>query len=126
MWFLVILALAKNIIPLIRQKSFLEKTKKGGMARDVTNRGGVRGASPPAFTRTTITSKSPSEAVFIHDNQHFRNFDDNSLGKLSSVIFVTMMTVDDFTTMKDNFNLSSSMTTTTRIPINDDGTNWAH
>ena len=35
------------------------------MARDVTNRGGVRGASPPAFTRTTGTSKSPSEAVFI-------------------------------------------------------------
>jgi len=32
------------------------------MARDVTNRGG---ASPPAFTRTTSTSKSPSEAVFI-------------------------------------------------------------
>ena len=27
--------------------------------------GGPGGASPPAFTRTTITSKSPSEAVFI-------------------------------------------------------------
>ena len=27
--------------------------------------GGSGGASPPAFTRTTITSKSPSEAVFI-------------------------------------------------------------
>jgi len=37
MWFLVILnALAKNMIPLIRQKSFLEKTNKGGWARDVT------------------------------------------------------------------------------------------
>jgi len=36
------------------------------MARDVTNRGGSGGASPPAlFTHTTITSKSPSEAVFI-------------------------------------------------------------
>ena len=56
MWFLVILnALAKNIIPpfaLIRQKSFLEKTKKGGMAHDVTTEGGSGGASPPAFTRT--------------------------------------------------------------------------
>ena len=28
--------------------------------------GGSGGASPPAFTRTTITSKSPSEAVFIY------------------------------------------------------------
>ena len=27
--------------------------------------GGSGGASPPSFTRTTITSKSPSEAVFI-------------------------------------------------------------
>ena len=26
---------------------------------------GFGGASPPAFTRTTITSKSPGEAVFI-------------------------------------------------------------
>ena len=40
-------ALAKNIIPLIRQKSFLEKTKKGGWASDVT--GGSGGASPPAL-----------------------------------------------------------------------------
>ena len=59
--------LAKNIIPLTAHspKLFLKKTKKGGMAHDVTNRGGSGGASPPAFTRTTITSKSPSEAVFI-------------------------------------------------------------
>ena len=28
--------------------------------------GGSGGASPPAFTRTTGTSKSPSEAVFIY------------------------------------------------------------
>ena len=35
------------------------------MARDVSNRGGVWGGIPPAFMRTTITSKSPSEAVFI-------------------------------------------------------------
>jgi len=35
------------------------------MSPDVTDRGGSGGASPPAFTRTTITSKSPSEAVFI-------------------------------------------------------------
>jgi hypothetical protein len=68
MWFLVIPnALAKNMIPLIRQKSFLEENKERGNepARDVTTEGGSRGASPPAFTRTTITSKSPSEAVFI-------------------------------------------------------------
>ena len=71
MWFLVILnALAKNIIiPLIRLDSpkifSCEKTKKGGWARDVTTEGGAGGASPPPFTRTTITSKSPSEAVFI-------------------------------------------------------------
>jgi len=63
MWFLVILnALAKNIIPLIRQKSFLEKTKKGGWAQTSPTEGG---SGMPAFTRTTITSKSPSEAVFI-------------------------------------------------------------
>jgi len=65
MWFLVILnTLAKNIFPLIRQKSF-KKQRNGEWARDVTNRGGVRGGIPPAFTRTTLTSKSPSEAVFI-------------------------------------------------------------
>jgi hypothetical protein len=67
MWFLVILnALAKNMIPLIRQKLFLEKTKKVGN-EPVTSptEGGSGGASPPAFTLTTITSKSPSEAVFI-------------------------------------------------------------
>ena len=54
MWFLVILnALAKNIIPLIRQKSFLEKTKKGGwMGVTSITEGGSGGASPPAFTRT--------------------------------------------------------------------------
>ena len=40
---------AKNIFPLIRQKTFLKKTKKGGMARDVTNRGGVRGGIPPGI-----------------------------------------------------------------------------
>ena len=39
--------------------------RKGEWARVVTNRGGSGGASPPAFTRTTITSKSPSEAVFM-------------------------------------------------------------
>ena len=49
---------AKNTFPLLRQKTFLKKTKKGGMARDVTNRGG-------AFTRTTGTSKSPSEAFSL-------------------------------------------------------------
>jgi len=59
---------AKNMFPLIRQKLFLKKTKKGGWARDVTTEGGSGGASPPAFTRTTITSKSPSEAVFIVDD----------------------------------------------------------
>jgi len=61
---------AKYIFPLIRQKAFCKKTKKGGMAHDVTNRGGSGGASPPAFTRTTITSKSPSEAVFIISSPH--------------------------------------------------------
>jgi len=51
MWFLVILnALAKNIIPLIRQKSFLEKTKKGGWARDVTTEGGSGGIPPGIHT----------------------------------------------------------------------------
>ena len=34
------------------------------------------------------------DVVYMTIN-NFRNFDDNSLGKLSSVIFVTMMTVDD-------------------------------
>ena len=69
MWFLVIPnALAKNMIPLIRQKSFLEENKErgNGPACDVTTEGGSGGASPPAVTRTTITSKSPSEAVFIY------------------------------------------------------------
>jgi len=68
MWFLVIPnALAKNMIPLIRQKSLLEENKErgNGPARDVTTEGGSGGASPPTFTRTTITSKSLSEAVFI-------------------------------------------------------------
>ena len=66
MWFLVILnALAKNIIPLIRQKLFLKKTRKGEWPLTSPTEGGSGGASPPAFTRTTITSKSPSEAVFI-------------------------------------------------------------
>ena len=41
---------------------------------------------------------------------NFHNFDDNSLGKLSSVIFVTMMTVDDLmltatTTTIDNIGM---------------------
>ena len=40
---------AKYIFPLIRQKTFCKKTKKGGMARDVTNRGGVRGGIPPGI-----------------------------------------------------------------------------
>ena len=67
MWFLVILnALAKNIIPLIRQKSFLEENKERGNGPMTSpTEGGSGGASPPAFTRTTSTSKSPSEAVFI-------------------------------------------------------------
>jgi len=54
------------------KKPFLKKTKEGGMGHDVTsrglyvtNRGGVRGHSPPSFSRTTGTYKSPSEAVFI-------------------------------------------------------------
>ena len=46
------------------------------MAHDVTNRGGSGGASPPAFTRTTITSKSPSEAVFIGMTSTLRNGSD--------------------------------------------------
>jgi len=70
MWFLVILnALAKNIILLIRldsPKIFSWENKERGRARDVTTEGGSEGASPPAFTRTTGTSKSPSEAVFIN------------------------------------------------------------
>ena len=51
MWFLVIIlnALAKNIIPLIRQKSFLEKTKKGGWARDAPTEGGSGGGIPPGI-----------------------------------------------------------------------------
>ena len=53
MWFLVLYLNgqpAKNIFPLIRQKTFLKITKKGGMARDVTNRGGgVRGGIPPGI-----------------------------------------------------------------------------
>ena len=68
MWFLVIIlnAHAKNIIPLIRQKSFLEENKERGNEPVMSpTEGGFGGASPPAFTRTTITSKSPSEAVFI-------------------------------------------------------------
>jgi hypothetical protein len=41
---------------------------------------------------------------------NFHNFDDNSLGKLSSVIFVTMMTGDDLmltatTTTIDNIGM---------------------
>ena len=63
MWCLVISATV--YFPANSPKNFLEETKKEGMARDVTNRGGVRGGIPPAFTRTTGTSKSPSEAVFI-------------------------------------------------------------
>ena len=62
--FLVILnALAKNIIPLIRQNSFLGKKRKGDGPVTSPTEGGSGGA--PAFTRTTLTSKSPSEAVFI-------------------------------------------------------------
>ena len=51
MWFLKYLngQPAKNIIPLIRQKTVLKKTRKREWrARDVTNRGGSGGASPPA------------------------------------------------------------------------------
>jgi len=59
MWFLVILnALAKNIILLIRQKSFLEENKEREWARDVTNSGKVRGGIPPSIHSTT-------RAIFI-------------------------------------------------------------
>jgi hypothetical protein len=47
--------LAKNMIPLIRQKSFEENKERGN--------GPV--TSPTEGGSTTITSKSPSEAVFI-------------------------------------------------------------
>jgi hypothetical protein len=45
--------------------------------------------------------------------KNIHNFDDNSLGKLSLAIFVTMMTVDDLmltattTTTIDNINLTT-------------------
>jgi len=43
--------------------------------------------------------------------KNIHNFDENSFGKLSSVIFVTMMTVDDLmltaTTRIDNINLAT-------------------
>ena len=59
--------------PKIFSRSFAKKLswrkqRKGEWpvtARDVTNRGGVWGGHPPPFARTTSTSKSPSEAVFI-------------------------------------------------------------
>jgi len=60
--------LAKNIFLLIRQKSVLEENKESGPDLTSPTEGGSGGASPPAppaFTRTTITSKSPGEAVFI-------------------------------------------------------------
>jgi len=56
---------AKNIFPLIRQKSVLSENKESGPDLTSPTEGGSGGASPPAFTRTTITSKSPGEAVFI-------------------------------------------------------------
>jgi len=47
-------------------KIFSQENKERGNG-PVTSptEGGSGGASPPAFTRTTLTSKSPSEAVFI-------------------------------------------------------------
>ena len=45
--------------------SVLEENKERGWPVTSPTEGGSRGASPPAFTRTTGTSKSPSEAVFI-------------------------------------------------------------
>ena len=56
---------AESTFPLIRQKTFLKKTRKGEWPLTSPTEGGSGGASPPAFTRTTGTSKSPSEAVFI-------------------------------------------------------------
>ena len=68
MWFLVILnALAKNIIPpfaLIRQKSFLEKTKKGGWARDFTTEGGS-GGHPPRHSHVHHHLQKP-ERIELH------------------------------------------------------------
>ncbi len=43
-----------------------------------------------------LIALSPSLSIVVYMTiNNFRNFDDNSHGKLSSVIFVTMMTVDD-------------------------------
>ena len=64
MWFLVILNAPPKMIPLIRQKSFLEKTKKGGWARDVTNRGGVRGGIPPGIHMYHHHLQKPERSCF--------------------------------------------------------------
>ena len=52
---------------------------------------------PENFDDTTVNSSLTElyRLVVYMTINNFRNFDDNSLGKLSSVIFVTMMTVDD-------------------------------
>jgi hypothetical protein len=52
---------------------------------------------PENFDDTTVNSSLTElyRLVVYMTINNFRNFDDNSLGKLSSVMFVTMMTVDD-------------------------------
>ena len=52
---------------------------------------------PENFDDTTVNSSLTElyRLVVYMTINNFRNFDDNSLGKLSSVIFVTMMTIDD-------------------------------
>ena len=65
------------MIPLIRQKSFLEKTKKGGWARDVTTKGGPGGHPPrhshvppsPPKARAKLFSLSllPILSLHAHD-----------------------------------------------------------
>ena len=66
MWFLVSIlnALAKNIIPLIRQKSFLEKTKKGGWPVTSPHRGGP-GGHPPRHHTYHHPSPPKARAVFM-------------------------------------------------------------
>ncbi len=52
---------------------------------------------PENFDDTTVNSSLTElyRLVVYMTINNFRNFDDNSLGKLSSVIFVMMMTIDD-------------------------------
>jgi hypothetical protein len=51
------------------------------------HRGGVRGAFSPTFTRTTSTSKSLSEAVFINVAQYYCVMEQDMAGARKSTYF---------------------------------------